>query len=151
MYRQGQCVNPSGKMVSKSSCCCGTSQFGLPKGWGFPCQVCPMTGSYEFDQLCPHGSGFTNSGEDINECATNPKICGDRGACENIQGSYRCKCEPGYQPDPTGKTCEDINECSDPFNCRKGQCRNTQGSFQVYIPNIIFLGRDFFKKKNRNL
>ena len=151
MYRQGQCVNPSGKMVSKSSCCCGTSQFGLPKGWGFPCQVCPMTGSYEFDQLCPHGiktnfsvkshnflsfkkiagSGFTNSGEDINECATNPKICGDHGACENIQGSYRCKCEPGYQPDPTGKTCEDINECSDPFNCRKGQCRNTQGSFQV--------------------
>ena len=110
-----------------------------------------MTGSYEFDQLCPHGiktnfsvkshnflsfkiilgSGFTNSGEDINECATNPKICGDHGACENIQGSYRCKCEPGYQPDPTGKTCEDINECSDPFNCRKGQCRNTQGSFQV--------------------
>ena len=125
-------------MVTKSACCCGSSQFGLPKGWGFPCQVCPMTGSFEFDQLCPHGDGFTNSGDDINECATNPKICGDHGDCENIQGSYRCKCEPGFQPDPTGKKCEDIDECSDPFNCRKGICDQSFhncGNFEKIFSN----------------
>ena len=62
-----------------------------------------MPGSFEFEQLCPFGNGFTNSGEDINECAQNLKICGDQGACENLMGSYQCICEPGYEPDHTGK------------------------------------------------
>ena len=61
-----------------------------------------MPGSFEFEQLCPYGNGFTNSGEDINECAANSKICGDHGACENLMGSYQCICEPGYEPDHTG-------------------------------------------------
>ena len=69
MFRQGQCVNPSGNMVSKSTCCCAALPFSVPKGWGVPCQQCAMPGSYEFEQLCPYGNGFTNSGEDINEVA----------------------------------------------------------------------------------
>ena len=77
-----------------------------------------MPGSFNFEQLCPYGNGFTNSGEDINECAQNPKICGDHGACENLMGSYQCICEPGYEPDQTRKQCKDVNECQDPLICR---------------------------------
>ena len=71
----------------------------------------------------------------IKKCAQNLKICGDHGACENLMGSYQCICEPGYEPDHTGKQCVDVNECDDPLNCRKGQCRNTPGGFQCVCPS----------------
>lgn len=41
---------------------------------------------------------------DINECIVFPNIC-PNGACENLKGSYRCICNPGYQVDSTGKIC----------------------------------------------
>lgn len=73
-------------------------------------------------RLCP---------ADINECAQNPNLCAN-GACENLMGSHRCICNPGYQVDATGKVCTDINECElDDMVCNGGQCRNTPGSFQV--------------------
>ena len=133
-------------------------------GWGSPCQACPQPDSEEFEQLCPFGSGKTHSGDgklklkcdwnqnetwiikfwrfywaDINECAQNPNIC-TNGACENLLGTYRCICNPGYQVDSSGKTCTDINECAvDNLLCDGGQCRNTPGSFQVKKPNLIDL------------
>ena len=37
---------------------------------------------------------------DVNECVTKP--CRNGGTCENLQGSYRCKCKAGF----LGKRCE---------------------------------------------
>ena len=37
---------------------------------------------------------------DVNECVTKP--CRNSGTCENLQGSYRCKCKAGF----LGKHCE---------------------------------------------
>ena len=37
---------------------------------------------------------------DVNECVTKP--CHNSGTCENLQGSYRCKCKAGF----LGKHCE---------------------------------------------
>ncbi|KAK3920598.1 Fibrillin-1 [Frankliniella fusca] len=129
-YRAGVCSGPSTMPVTRSSCCCCTVIFGQPSGWGTPCQQCPLQGTHEFDQLCPHGPGMTFSGDDINECAQNPSLC-PNGACENLMGSHRCICNPGYQVDVTGKVCTDINECElDNMVCNGGQCRNTPGSFQ---------------------
>lgn len=68
---------------------------------------------------------------DINECAQNPNLC-PNGACENLMGSHRCICNPGYQVDATGKVCTDINECElDNMVCNGGQCRNMPGTYQV--------------------
>lgn len=132
-YRDGQCFNPASMAVTKSSCCCCTIILGQPMGWGSTCQACPLPGSAEFNSLCPHGSGVTFSGDDINECAQNPNMC-QNGACENLMGTYRCICNPGYREDPTGKVCSDINECEmDPI-CIGGQCKNTPGSFQCICP-----------------
>jgi hypothetical protein len=69
-----------------------------------------MPGTTDFDLLCPHGIGSTFDGNDINECAQNPNIC-QNGACENMIGTYRCICNPGFEVDETGKICSDINEC----------------------------------------
>ena len=132
MYRHGQCVNPSNGLVSKSSCCCNS---GLTvQGWGLPCQACPLPGTVEFNSLCPHGAGFTNSGDDINECAADGEVCAN-GACENLIGSYRCLCNPGYEVDALGKQCVDVDECKvNPYACSGGQCKNVPGSFTCLCP-----------------
>ena len=62
-FRDGQCLNPSTSLVTKSSCCCCTVILGQPMGWGTPCQPCPQPDSEEFEQLCPFGSGKTHSGD----------------------------------------------------------------------------------------
>lgn len=62
-FRDGQCLNPSTSLVTKSSCCCCTVITGQPMGWGTPCQSCPSPDSEEFEQLCPFGSGKTHSGD----------------------------------------------------------------------------------------
>ncbi|KAF6210291.1 hypothetical protein GE061_013395 [Apolygus lucorum] len=130
----GQCSSPSITPVSKSSCCCCVSFANQPMAWGTSCQICPLPGTEEFKQLCPHGPGMTNAGIDINECAQNSDIC-QNGACENLMGSHRCVCNPGFEQDSTGKQCVDIDECKVDTNiCYGGQCRNTPGSFQCICP-----------------
>ncbi|RZF38291.1 hypothetical protein LSTR_LSTR007889 [Laodelphax striatellus] len=137
---EGQCSGQSSTPVTKSSCCCCTVVLGAPLAWGTPCQPCPALHSAEFHALCPHGPGLTYSGDDINECAQNPNIC-PNGACENQMGSHRCICNPGFEPDPSGKACLDVDECSsrngaggDPPVCVGGQCRNTPGSYTCVCP-----------------
>ncbi|XP_026682342.1 fibrillin-2-like [Diaphorina citri] len=133
-YKEGQCSYPSTAPVTKSSCCCTGSGGTGGMAWGTPCLPCPPMGSAEFNTLCPHGAGMTYSGDDINECAQNPGIC-TNGACENLMGTYRCICNPGYEGDPTGKLCSDQNEClMDVMICSGGTCKNTPGSFQCICP-----------------
>lgn len=40
---------------------------------------------------------------DIDECKESPQLCSQK--CENVVGSYICKCAPGYIREPDGKTC----------------------------------------------
>ncbi|XP_035710508.1 fibrillin-2 isoform X2 [Folsomia candida] len=131
-YRDGLCLEPSLLPVPKSTCCC----FGVGSvmGWGTPCRSCPLQGTADYDMLCPHGTGMTHTGDDINECAQNPNIC-TNGACENLVGTYRCICDRGYQVDSTGKLCLDVNECEmDDLICGGGLCKNKIGSFQCICP-----------------
>ncbi|XP_014244418.1 fibrillin-2-like [Cimex lectularius] len=133
--QEGKCANPSTTPVSKSSCCCCVTFPNQPMAWGSSCQICPQPNTEEFRTLCPHGPGMTNAGIDINECSQNPNIC-QNGACENLMGSHRCICNPGFESDVTGKACVDIDECKTDDNiCMGGQCRNTPGSFQCICPS----------------
>uniref|UniRef100_A0A8D0LCE3 Fibulin-1 n=1 Tax=Sphenodon punctatus TaxID=8508 RepID=A0A8D0LCE3_SPHPU len=52
--------------------------------------------------------------------------------CRDTGSSYVCSCFVGYQLEPDGVTCEDINECiMGIHNCGIGQaCINTAGSFR---------------------
>lgn len=40
---------------------------------------------------------------DVDECQESPQLCSQK--CENIVGSYICKCAAGYIREPDGKTC----------------------------------------------
>lgn len=41
--------------------------------------------------------------EDINECLSTPAVCSQ--ICENVVGSYYCKCAPGYIREADGRSC----------------------------------------------
>ncbi len=45
--------------------------------------------------------------------------------------SFRCLCDDGFRPSPSGLSCRDVDECADnPRLCsRGGRCRNTPGSY----------------------
>lgn len=40
---------------------------------------------------------------DIDECQTT-SVC-NNGICDNIEGSYRCRCDEGFEYDEDGKKC----------------------------------------------
>ncbi|CAI5792881.1 fibrillin-1 isoform X1 [Podarcis lilfordi] len=129
-YRRGQCVKPLSGAVTKSECCCASTDYAF----GEPCRPCPAQSSEEYRALCSSGPGITAAGTDINECALDPDIC-PNGICENLRGTYKCICNFGYEVDSSGKNCLDIDECSlNPLLCDNGQCRNTPGSFTCTCP-----------------
>ena len=47
---------------------------------------------------------------DIDECLITPSVCGLNSICKNKRGSYKCRCQKGYKPAPTGVGC--VGKCS---------------------------------------
>ncbi|KAB0366601.1 hypothetical protein FD754_010757, partial [Muntiacus muntjak] len=79
---------------------------------------------------CPPGFVRQNGVcADLDECRVR-NLC--QHACQNTEGSYQCLCPAGYRLLPSGKNCQDINECEeDGIECGPGQmCFNTRGSYQ---------------------
>ncbi|XP_032334547.1 hemicentin-2 isoform X3 [Camelus ferus] len=79
---------------------------------------------------CPPGFIRQNGAcTDLDECRVR-NLC--QHACRNTEGSYQCLCPAGYRLLPSGKNCQDINECEeDGIECEPGQmCFNTRGSYQ---------------------
>ncbi|KAJ8252437.1 hypothetical protein COCON_G00217490 [Conger conger] len=129
-YKQGQCVRPFFRAVTKSECCCVNAEYAF----GEPCRPCPSLSSAEYSALCRHGPGRGFDGSDIDECALDPDIC-QNGVCENMPRGYRCNCNLGFEVDSSGQNCRDIDECAvNGLLCDKGQCRNTPGSFNCHCP-----------------
>lgn len=50
---QGRCQAPTADYVTMASCCCSVG-----KAWGPHCDICPIPGSKEYEDLCPGGSGY---------------------------------------------------------------------------------------------
>lgn len=42
---------------------------------------------------------------DIDECNIMHGVCGERGECHNVAGSFECKCSEGYESHPIMKVC----------------------------------------------
>ncbi|NXC91764.1 C1QR1 protein, partial [Cercotrichas coryphoeus] len=100
-----------------------------------PCeQQCLNTpGSFHFQCRCR--AGYRPAGpagrlcHDVDECAQ-PHACPQ--LCINIPGSFRCACRPGFQRQPGGDSCLDVDEClRDPC---PGACRNFPGGYECLCP-----------------
>ncbi|ELK08077.1 Fibrillin-3 [Pteropus alecto] len=135
---KGSCARPLPGAVTKSECCCASSDHGF----GEPCQLCPAKNSAEFQALCSSGLGMTTDGRDINECALDPDICAN-GVCENLRGGYRCICNLGYEAGVAGRECADVDECAtNSLLCDNGWCRNSPGSYSCSCPQGFSFRQD---------
>ncbi|XP_059468344.1 fibrillin-1-like [Neocloeon triangulifer] len=106
------------------------------------CQNTP--GAYR----CNCKEGFRHENDDykvchdINECDSGPGLC--QHTCLNNWGSFRCACNPGFTLQSDGRSCFDIDECSE-FKDRNlcvGICQNTPGSYKCRCPEGYKLGSD---------
>ncbi|XP_069857979.1 LOW QUALITY PROTEIN: fibrillin-3 [Dipodomys merriami] len=126
----------SDETVPWAVCCCGGG-----RGWGPQCEPCPLRGTSTFWKLCPHGSGYTTEGRDVDECRVLTHLC-FHGECINTVGSFHCHCQAGYTPDAAATACVDVDECSqDPKPC-PFLCKNTEGSFLCACPRGYRLEED---------
>ncbi|RMB93417.1 hypothetical protein DUI87_30112 [Hirundo rustica rustica] len=76
---------------------------------------------------CPTGYIRRNGTcTDVDECQTLNQC---QHECRNSPGSYRCLCPTGYRLLPNGKTCHDVDECTEgTIRCGSSQmCFNTRG------------------------
>ncbi|XP_077983913.1 uncharacterized protein LOC144438649 [Glandiceps talaboti] len=90
-----------------------------------------------FRCVCNTGFYMASNGHctDMNECTVNNGECSHE--CRNSWGSYSCRCPRGYELSEDRHTCQDVNECSNPYyyrQCPYG-CENTPGSFHCLCPS----------------
>ncbi|KAK1339359.1 hypothetical protein QTO34_020042 [Cnephaeus nilssonii] len=113
----GRCVNSPG---SYSCLACEEGYRGLSGSCvGFSVLLVK-------DEVSSAGEGILPC-LDVNECLT-PGVCA-HGRCYNLEGSFRCSCEQGYEVTSDEKSCQDVNECASRASCPSGLCLNTEGSF----------------------
>ncbi|XP_078666070.1 uncharacterized protein LOC144908390 [Branchiostoma floridae x Branchiostoma belcheri] len=79
---------------------------------------------------CQHGYTLNRDGlacDDVNECEVSPGICGREAECVNLNGTFDCKCSPGFS---MAAGCEDVDECSGEHACHENAfCVNQPGSY----------------------
>uniref|UniRef100_A0A8C9CX13 Fibrillin 3 n=1 Tax=Panthera leo TaxID=9689 RepID=A0A8C9CX13_PANLE len=131
-----QARSSSGEAVTRAQCCCGGG-----RGWGPRCELCPLPGTSAHGTLCPHGSGYTAEGQDVDECHMLADLC-PHGECINSLGSFRCRCQAGYAPDAAATACLDVDECGQAPTPCTFLCKNTEGSFRCTCPRGYLLEKD---------
>uniref|UniRef100_UPI00398F4CE2 latent-transforming growth factor beta-binding protein 4-like n=1 Tax=Pristiophorus japonicus TaxID=55135 RepID=UPI00398F4CE2 len=128
------CENILAWNVTRQECCCTAGE-----GWGRDCKIyqCPVSGSDEYQTLCPRGQGFLSmsqppfgrSYKDADECSLfGSEVC-KNGVCVNTVPGYSCYCPTGYYYNSARLECTDNDECEDVTACDNGDCVNTVGSY----------------------
>eukprot|EP00744_Colponema_vietnamica_P003546 GILI01005423.1.p1 GENE.GILI01005423.1~~GILI01005423.1.p1 ORF type:complete len:1155 (-),score=318.74 GILI01005423.1:74-3235(-) len=128
-----ECACQSGVLGTACDFVCPAVDNKLCNGRGSCTLDNPAKPSKAMCVNCQVGFGGDDC-RDINECE-NPNICGVKaGTCVNTEGSYECRCNPGYAFNVNTRICENINECNNPAlnSCDKvaGICSDTQGGFE---------------------
>ena len=86
---------------------------------------------------------------DVDECTRGLDNCDLNAVCQNLIGSYSCRCDTGWMGN--GTFCSDMDECTfGSFSCHpRAQCTNTLGSFDCSCPTgysgngITCIGKSF--------
>ncbi|XP_052261669.1 uncharacterized protein LOC127865762 [Dreissena polymorpha] len=55
--------------------------------------------------------------------------------CEQVNGTTKCKCKPGYSMHPyDSHACQDVDECNSGYMCIDGTCENKEGNWTCKCP-----------------
>ncbi|XP_053386927.1 uncharacterized protein LOC123542089 isoform X2 [Mercenaria mercenaria] len=156
--KKGICDHSCNNTLGSYKCLCDTG-FQLSTD-GRTCEPCDMwnfglncesdcTCKFENSEKCDATTGFctcragwngTKCESDINECV-NGTVCPDNSSCNNINGSFVCVCNEGFNKTELGE-CHDIDECEEKNNTCSQVCLNTAGSFDCSCENGYFLDGD---------
>uniref|UniRef100_A0A3Q4H6C5 Low-density lipoprotein receptor-related protein 2 n=1 Tax=Neolamprologus brichardi TaxID=32507 RepID=A0A3Q4H6C5_NEOBR len=107
---------------------CGINEFTCNNG------LC-IRSSYRLEgtlgyHLCDRRNDCGDSSDEqgcINEC-TDPSIHHCDHNCTDTPTSFICTCRPGYRLMSDGKTCDDVDECTETPGVCSQLCENTVGS-----------------------
>ncbi|XP_048581930.1 fibrillin-1 isoform X2 [Nematostella vectensis] len=108
--------------------CSGENSICENTDGSFKCS-CKPGYTPKFSKAVGDAPANLTSCDDIDECKLNISTCPANRYCVNNDGSYTCKCKPGYTL--VNNTCEDINECAlGVANCpASADCVNNNGSY----------------------
>uniref|UniRef100_A0A4D5RTH0 Putative lipophorin receptor n=1 Tax=Ixodes scapularis TaxID=6945 RepID=A0A4D5RTH0_IXOSC len=108
---------------------CGAHSSCVADGTGHRCQC-----NVGYETL--HGRGQLPICVDVNECTSGQHNCHVHAECMNLEGSFACRCRPGYngdgvncQGEPTCASlrCDPAAECVQPSPDQAPQCRCPAG------------------------
>ena len=77
---------------------------------------------------------------DRNECKYNDGRGPCDHECKNTEGSFLCRCDPGYELGEDNTSCNDIQECAVENGGCSHTCVEEQGSYQCECPEGYELG-----------
>ena len=103
-HTSATCTDPDPTVLGNAVCTCPTGYDGDGKLIGTGCS-------------------------DVDECLLGTASCDSNASCANIDGSFTCSCNSGFDGD--GTTCNDLDECTlGTSSCStNADCTNTVGSF----------------------
>ncbi|XP_048581956.1 uncharacterized protein LOC5522228 isoform X2 [Nematostella vectensis] len=108
--------------------CSGENSICENTDGSFKCS-CKSGYTPKFSEAVGDAPANLTSCDDIDECKLNISTCPANRYCVNNDGSYTCKCKPGYTL--VNNTCEDIDECAlGVATCpASADCVNNDGSY----------------------
>ena len=77
---------------------------------------------------------------DRNECKYNDGRGPCDHECKNTEGSFLCRCDPGYELDENNTSCNDIEECAIENGGCSHTCVEEEGSYHCECPEGYELG-----------
>uniref|UniRef100_A0A3B4FEE2 Low-density lipoprotein receptor-related protein 2 n=1 Tax=Pundamilia nyererei TaxID=303518 RepID=A0A3B4FEE2_9CICH len=141
--QQHQFTCQNGRCVSRDFVCdgdndCGDESDELEHMCHTPAPTCPP-GEFKCEnghcislsQVCDRSDDCSDNSDEkgcgINEC-TDPSVHHCDHNCTDTPTSFICTCRPGYRLMSDGKTCDDVDECTETPSVCSQLCENTVGS-----------------------